>query len=169
LGVNLSEAETLREALRAETDLFSGKSDLAAQTPAENRHNVDPSTRQVMVDAVSVVAENLAKEVSLCLRYYTVTFRGKRVERAVFAGGGAYEDILLNVLRRRLAVEIEVAQPLRGYDLSDARTNVHFNSSKRGLFCEWAVAVGLSLKGWDKIKSGKPQATCELRESYERN
>jgi len=169
LGVNLSEAETLREALRAETDLFSGKSDLAAQTPAENRHNVDPSTRQVMVDAVSVVAENLAKEVSLCLRYYTVTFRGKRVERAVFAGGGAYEDILLNVLRRRLAVEIEVAQPLRGYDLSDARTNVHFNSSKRGLFCEWAVAVGLSLKGWDKIKSGKRQATCELRESYERN
>jgi len=169
LGVNLSEAETLREALRAETDLFSGKSDLAAQTPAGNRHNVDPSTRQVMVDAVSVVAENLAKEVSLCLRYYTVTFRGKRVERAVFAGGGAYEDILLNVLRRRLAVEIEVAQPLRGYDLSDARTNVHFNSSKRGLFCEWAVAVGLSLKGWDKIKSGKRQATCELRESYERN
>jgi len=130
---------------------------------------VDPSTRQVMVDAVSAVAEDLAKEVSLCLRYYTVTFRGRRVERAVFAGGGAYEDILLNVLKRRLAVEIEVAQPLRGFDLSGARTNVHFNSSGRGLFCEWAVAVGLSLKGWDKIKSGKRQARNELRESYERN
>ena len=169
LGVNVGEAETLREALRGDPDLFSGKSDLAEQTPAENRHNVDPSTRQVMVDAVNAVAEDLAKEVSLCLRYYTVTFRGRRVERAVFAGGGAYEDILLNVLKRRLAVEIEVAQPLRGFDLSGARTNEHFNSSGRGLFCEWAVAVGLSLKGWDKIKSGKRQARNELRESYERN
>jgi len=162
LGVNASEAETLREELRADPDLISGKSDLVEQTPAENRHNVDSSTRQVMVDVVSAVAEDLAKEVSLCLRYYTVTFRGKRVERAVFAGGGAYEDILLNVLRRRLAVEIEVAQPLRGFDLSGARTNLHFNSSRCGLFCEWAVVVGLSLKGWDKIKSGKRQVTCEL-------
>ena len=169
LGVNFSEAETLRGALRADPDLFSGKSDLAEQTPAENLHNVDPSTRQVMVDAVSAVAEDLTKEVSLCLRYYTVTFRGKRVERAVFAGGGAYEDILLNVLKRRLAVEIEVAQPLRNFDLSGARTNIHLNSSRRGLFCEWAVAVGLGLKGWDRIKSGKRQARYELRESYERN
>jgi type IV pilus assembly protein PilM len=147
LGVNISEAETLREALRADTDLLSPKSDLAEQTPAENRHNVDPSTRQVMVDAVSAVAEDLAKEASLCFRYYTVTFRGKRVERAVFAGGGAYEDILLNILRRRLAVEIEIAQPLRGFDLTSGRINVDFNSDMRGLFCEWAVAVGLGLKG----------------------
>jgi type IV pilus assembly protein PilM len=147
LGVNISEAETLREALRADTDLFSPKSDLAEQTPAENRHNVDPSTRQVMVDAVSAVAEDLAKEASLCFRYYTVTFRGKRVERAVFAGGGAYEDILINILRRRLAVEIEIAQPLRGFDLTSGRINMDFNSDMRGLFCEWAVAVGLGLKG----------------------
>jgi type IV pilus assembly protein PilM len=142
LGVSVSETEMLREALRADSDLFSGKSGLAEQTPAENRQNVDTSTRQVMIDAVSAVAEGLAKEVSLCLRYYTVTFRGKRFERAVFAGGGAYEDILIDVLKRRLAVEIEVAQPLRGFDLSGARTNLHFNNNRHGLFCEWAVAVG---------------------------
>jgi len=169
LGINVSEAETLQEALRVDPGLFSLKSDLAEQAPAENWHNIDMSTRQVMVDAVSAVAEDLVREISLCLRYYTVTFRGKRVERAVFAGGGAYEDILLNILRRRLAVEIELAQPLRGFDLTSGRINVNFNSDMRGLFCEWAVAVGLSLKGWDKIKSGKRQATYELRESYEGN
>jgi type IV pilus assembly protein PilM len=169
LGVSFDEAEMLREALRADPDLFSGDSDLPEREPDENRHNMDPSTRQVMVDTVSAVAEDLVKEVSLCLRYYTVTFRGKRVERAVFAGGGAYEDILINVLKRRLAVEIEVAQPLRGFDLSGARANVYFNNNRRGLFCEWAVAVGLSLKGWDSIKGGKRQAKYELRESYERN
>jgi len=107
------------------------------------RQRLDTSTRQAVVDAVSAVAEELAKEISLCFRYYTVTFRGKRVERAVFAGGGAYEDILLNVLRRQLTVEIEVAQPLKGFDLM----NVDFGGDKRGLLYEWAVAVGLSLKG----------------------
>lgn len=114
---------------------------------------LDASTRQAVIDAVSAVAEELAKEISLCFRYYTVTFRGRRVERAVFAGGGAYEDILLNVLRRQLAVEVELAQPLKGFDLM----NVDFGSDRRGLLCEWAVAVGLSLKGVapEKTAEGK--------------
>jgi Tfp pilus assembly PilM family ATPase len=67
------------------------------------------------------------------------------VERAVFSGGGAYEKILLNVLKRQLEVEIEMAQPLKGFDM----TNLNFNSDRRGLLCEWAVAVGLGLKGWN--------------------
>jgi len=162
LGVNISEAETLREALRADPDLFALNSDLAEQAPAENWHNIDMSTRQVMVDAVSAVAEDLVKEISLCLRYYTVTFRGKRVERAVFAGGGAYEDILLNVLKRRLAVEIEMAHPLRGFDLSSKRVSVNFNSDRRGLLCEWAVAVGLGLNGSDREKKSGHQVGYEV-------
>ena len=143
LGISINEAETLRGKLRMERadaePYFQG-------TPAQNTANegrLDASTRQVMVDAISAVAEELAREISLCFRYYTVTFRGKRVERAVFAGGEAYEGILLNVLKRQLAVEIEVAQPLRGFDMM----NVNFDSDRRGLLCEWAVAVGLSLKG----------------------
>jgi type IV pilus assembly protein PilM len=169
LGVNVGEAEMLQEALRVDPGLFSMKSDKSEQAPVENYHNIDMSTRQVMVDAVSAIAEDLVREISLCLRYYTVTFRGKRVERVVFAGGGAYEDILLNILKRRLAIEIELAQPLRGFDLTGGRINVNFNSYTRGLFCEWAVAVGLGLKGWDKITSGRRHAKCDSGESYERN
>jgi type IV pilus assembly protein PilM len=143
LGISINEAETLRGKLRMER---AGAEPYFQGTPAQNTANeghLDASTRQVMVDAISAAAEELAREISLCFRYYTVTFRGKRVERAVFAGGEAYEGILLNVLRRQLAVEIEVAQPLRGFDMM----NVNFDSDKRGLLCEWAVAVGLSLKG----------------------
>ena len=143
LGISINEAETLRGKLRMER---AGAGPYFQGTPAQNTANegrLDASTRQVMVDAISAVAEELAREISLCFRYYTVTFRGKRVERAVFAGGEAYEGILLNVLRRQLAVEIEVAQPLRGFDMM----NVNFDSDRRGLLCEWAVAVGLSLKG----------------------
>jgi type IV pilus assembly protein PilM len=180
LGVDISGAQTLRKALRAERSAVAGSWGLTCdKTDADNqpqqeqdgepvpalpqvrgedsfgvdsensrpldgvKQRLDISTRQAVVDAVSVVAEELAKEISLCFRYYTVTFRGKRVERAVFAGGGAYEDILLNVLRRQLTVEIELAQPLRGFDLM----NVDFGGDRRGLLYEWAVAVGLSLKG----------------------
>jgi hypothetical protein len=49
---------------------------------------------------------------------------------------------LFNVLRRQLAVEVEIAEPLKGFDIM----NVKFDSDKRGFLCEWAVAVGLALK-----------------------
>lgn len=153
LGISISEAETLRESLRPESGFSSLKPDAEDGPSQENERNIDASTRHAVSDAVTSVAEDLAREVELCLRYYTVTFRGKRVERAVFAGGGAYEDILLNVLRRQLAVEIEIAEPLRGFDLSSGKGKVSFYGDRRGLLCEWAVAVGLSLKGWDKVES----------------
>ena len=121
---------------------------------ALSRSPLDASTQAVMVNAIGAAAEELAREISLCFRYYTVTFRGKRVEQAVLSGGEGNEKILLNVLRRQLTVDIEVAQPLRGLDM----TNVNFDSDRRGLLCEWAVAVGLSLKGWNKN-----------RNNYERN
>ena len=149
LGVSILEAEILRERLRRERAADSSSAGVkngrwASGVDSASSVGLDASTRQVMVDAIGAVAEELAREISLCFKYYTVTFRGKRVERAVFAGGEAYENILLNVLRRQLTVEIETAQPLRGFDMM----NVNFESDKRGLLCEWAVAVGLGLKGF---------------------
>jgi type IV pilus assembly protein PilM len=163
LGVNVSDAQMLRETLRMERGLSRLNSNSEEQPPAGDqggqmqcgafgdvKSKLDASTRQLMVDVVSAVAEELAKAISLCLRYYTVTFRGKRVERAVLAGGEAYENVLLDVLRRQLTVEIEVAQPLRGFDLSSKRTNLNFGGDRRDMLCEWAVAVGLGLKGWNR-------------------
>ena len=75
--------------------------------PAENKQKIEASTRQVMIDAISKIAEELAQEISLCLRYYTVTFRGKRIERAILTGGGGYEKILLDVMQRQLTVSVE--------------------------------------------------------------
>ncbi len=162
LGINTSEAESLRGMLRTQKDPRAQKSDSTKGKHAEKRQKLDVSTQQVIVDAISAVAEDLAREISLCLRYYTVTFRGKRMDRAVFAGGGAYEDILLDVLRRQLTVKVEVAEPWRGFDLSSERASVHFDSDRGGLLCEWAVAVGLSLKGWNEAKSDKRQAKKQV-------
>jgi len=126
LGLAAPEAESFRLRLQKEDSL-------------------DAATRRLVVDALNVTSEQLAGEVSLCLRYYTVTFRGKRVERAVVAGGGAYEQVLRDVLRRQLSVEVEVAEPLRGFELERDRID---NGGANG-FADLALAVGLSLKGWE--------------------
>jgi len=162
LGVDISEAEMLREALQMEKSFSTPNHDLLEQSADGNEQKLEATTRQAIVDAASEVAEELTREISLCLRYYTVTFRGKRVGQAFFTGGGAYEYILLDVLKRQLAVEIEVAQPLKGFDMSRERQNLNFDSDRRGLLCEWAVAVGLSLKGWKRTKSVDYQSSEEI-------
>jgi type IV pilus assembly protein PilM len=145
LGITVSEAQMLRAALRAERmageESRPDSSDGGTATAVQS--TLDVSTRQVIVDAIGTISQELAREISLCFRYYTVTFRGKRVERAVFAGGGTYENILLNVLRRQLTVEVEIAEPFRGLNM----TGVNLKSDRRGGLCEWTVAVGLALKG----------------------
>jgi len=163
LGVSLSEAEMLRETLRMEKALSVPKPGSVAEPPVGSEQKIDTSTRQVMVDAVTAVVQDLAREISLCLRYYTVTFRGKRVERAVVAGAGAYEDILLGILQRQLMIEVELAQPLRGFDLSSERPNLKFDGDRRGFFCEWAVVVGLSLRGWNGTKRSRRYAGYDMR------
>ncbi len=140
LGVTPAEAQLLRSGLGVERKAAKTKPGTGGGTAVQTQ--LDASTRQVIVDAVGAVSQELAREISLCFRYYTVTFRGKRVKRAIFAGGGAYENILLNVMRRQLTVEIQVAKPFRGFDL----TKFNFENNRRGSLCEWAVAVGLALK-----------------------
>jgi len=169
LGVSVGQAETLRDALRTSKEAsLIDDADVPESVMGKEEHAIDASTRDMITDVANSVAEDLAREISLCLRYYTVTFRGARVERAVFAGGGAYEDILINVLKRQLVVEVEIAEPLRGLDLSSRRASLNFQSDRRGRLCEWAVAVGLSLKGWNGIENRRSSVRSGSRE-YERN
>ncbi len=141
LGMSVGEAAILRSKL----------GDSAAE------EGIVPATKQAVIDAMSRVIEQLAKEVSLCFNYYAVTFRGKQLQEAFFTGGEAYEAALLNALKRHVGVEIKIAQPLRGFDMSMA----NFNSHEHCAMSEWAVAVGLSIKGWD--------LPDQVGENYERN
>jgi len=105
--------------------------------------SMEDGTRHLVTDALLSAAEQLAKELSLCLRYHTVTFRGKRVERAVVAGGGVHEKVLLDVLQRHLSIAVEPAEPFRGLDMGEIRGNDEGSHSSADL----ALAIGLSLKG----------------------
>lgn len=127
LGITVNEAIQIRTRLREDDDV------------------IDDETRRAVLDAMSSTIENLAHEISLCFRYYAVTFRGRRPDEAAFAGGEAYESALMDAIRRHLGVEVRITEPLRGYDLGHAHFNCNGNSHK----CEWAVAVGLALKGME--------------------
>jgi len=160
LGVSVGEAQMLRAALQKEKSTRPDSSGAAANGKDEpdrlqpsDESGIDASTRQGMVDAISSVAEQLAREISLCFRYYTVTFRGKRIEHANITGGGSNETILLNVLQRHLTVDVVQARPFRGFDMSQG----DFETCRRGLYGEWAVAVGLSLKQSSKNTTKKDQ------------
>ncbi len=155
LGISAGEAEMLRNTLRVRDGKPASRAATTKTGSKDGEQQLDASTKQEMVDAISSVAEELTKEISLCLRYYTVTFRGKRVQRAVFAGGGAYEDILLDVLRREVTVDIAVAEPLKGIDLSSEGASIGFGNNRRGLLCKWAIAVGVSLKGWENARTNE--------------
>lgn len=142
LAVNIDEAEMLRSSLRRQHGTQTDSAQ-PGQTATAVQSSLDVSTRQAIVDAVDVIAQQLAREISLCLKYYTVTFRGKRIEKAVLAGGGAYENILLNVLKRQLTVDIEIAEPFMGFDIS----KLNLINEQSPNLCQWVVSTGLALRG----------------------
>ena len=96
-----------------------------------------------VLDAIRVQVEALAREISLCLRYCSVTFRGLRPARVTLTGGEAYGAALVKLLRECLDFECVVGEPLQRIDLG----SVSLGSDRRNVLTEWSVATGLALRG----------------------
>jgi type IV pilus assembly protein PilM len=107
---------------------------------------------RAVLDAIRPHIEDLASEIALCLRYFTVTFRRSGPERLVLTGGGSHDPAVTEALSARLSVPAEVGDPFRGM-----RTNeIEPVLDRRGCRSEWATAVGLSLKGFSLASSRRP-------------
>ncbi len=109
-----------------------------AGSAAEGRDQVEWS----VLDAIRGPVEALAREISLCLRYCSVTFRGLRPAKITLTGGEAYDKALVKLLTEQLDFECAVGEPLRGIDLGEAA----LGSDRRGMLTEWSAAVGLALR-----------------------
>ena len=137
---------SLEEALDLRLRSMSGQEDAAPAPAAPEggaRAEKDPnSLNWTLRDAIRGETEALAREIALCLRYCSVTFRGIRPDRVNLPGGEAYDPALAQLLGEHLSVECVVAQPLRGIDVSP----VDFGTDRRGMLSEWAVAVGLAIR-----------------------
>ncbi len=108
----------------------------------------DDSVARNILDAIRTVVEELAKEVALCLRYCTVTFRGLRPSKVVLSGGEAFDRPLVQLLSEHLGVECATGRPLEGIDLSQAQLGEEDSS-----FSKWATCAGLAIRSAESEKN----------------
>jgi type IV pilus assembly protein PilM len=110
------------------------------------RGHAEPTPEQVqwsVYDAIRSQVEVLAREIGLCLRYCSVTFRGLRPAQLTVTGGEAYDPALIKLLSEYLNCPCVVGQPLHRIDLGES----DLESDRRGAMTEWSVATGLALRG----------------------
>lgn len=119
---------------------------------------VDPRVERAVFDAVRPMLGELAHEVTLCLRYYLVTFRGDKPQCVLVVGGEADEPRLAEVIAESTGIETRVARPLEGVDLAGAALG---GADRRGSMAQWAVAAGLSLRMEPRSRRNKGASEAE--------
>ncbi len=109
---------------------------------ALRRHNGDRRAEQQDPEVARSVAESLrppidrlGKEISLCVRYHSVTFRGQPLVRLVL-GGGEASPALAEWLTGALNLKCELGDPLRSFE----------SPRVPGRKVQWDVAAGLALR-----------------------
>lgn len=95
----------------------------------------DEEVTRSMAEAVRPIVDRLIGELSLCLRYHSVTFRGQPVARVILGGGEATHE-LAETLTTRLDIPCELGEPWRLFQATKSL----------GRQCQWDVATGLSLR-----------------------
>lgn len=95
----------------------------------------DPEVARSVAEASRPVIERLGGELSMCVRYHSVTFRGQPLARMVLGGGEATPQ-LLEALARHLDLKGEMSDPFRAFPTAP-------NLGRRG---QWDVAAGLALR-----------------------
>lgn len=113
-----------------------------AEAAALRRHNgdrradqQDPEIVRSLAAASRPVLDRLLNEISLCLRYHSVTFRGQPLKRVIL-GGGEATPTLAESLANRLDLRCELGDPLRSFE----------PSQQLGRRSQWDVAAGLALR-----------------------
>ena len=126
LGISPAEAATLRRRVGG----------------ADDAKPVSGSVRQALSDATRPATEALVHEVAMCLRYWSVAFRGHRPARLCVTGRGGSDAPLLEALRVGLSVDVEASRPL----CNVGRDRMRHLEAAGDVPGEWATALGLSLK-----------------------
>jgi type IV pilus assembly protein PilM len=131
LEITFAEARALRRRLAASTATGDGDDNADGQD----------AVRQAVFSATRGILEDLAREVSLCLRYHSVTFRGPGPSRVRLLGGEAHDPNLRAILSASLSMAVEAAHPLFNIDCTALKA-----ADRQGPMSEWATVLGLALK-----------------------
>lgn len=149
LSVDPAEAAELRRQVSAERQA----DDEAGSGSGTTTTGVTETVRAAMRPAL----EQLGKEIGLCLRYYAVTFRGRRPDIITCVGGESLDPYALEFLSEVTGLPCRVGFPLRS--MSDVTAVAR--SDPDGPQADWATVAGLALK---PIVSAGPERRVERRE-----
>ncbi|MFG0253248.1 MAG: pilus assembly protein PilM [Phycisphaerales bacterium JB038] len=125
---------------------------------------LDPAIACTLREAARPVLADLVHEAALSQRYYSVTFRGSVPEGVLLSGQNAQEPDLLEIAAEELKLRTAIGDPLEHIDLGE----VTLGSDRRSMHPDWAIAVGLSLRGERRtaVHAAQPSA-AELKEARE--
>jgi type IV pilus assembly protein PilM len=106
----------------------------------------DTATDRSVYEAVRPLIGALIKEVTLCLRYYGVTFRGQPPARIVLTGGESLEPRLGPMLSASCRMPTVTEE--EGFPVEALHEQIRARLQRDGGACPtWATAIGLSLRG----------------------
>lgn len=131
LDISLREAVNLRESL--------ARGDVADTAPDDDESANMPTE---VLKACESVLTQLAKEISLCLRYHAVTFRGYRPVSMQLSGGEARHPLTIDYLSRALGLKVTKADPLKNIHTAA----VDIGQSRRQAAPCWMLSAGLALR-----------------------
>jgi type IV pilus assembly protein PilM len=146
LGITMSDATTLRNRLSETID----------QSGAIGN---DP-VRQAVIDTIRPIVEDLSREAALCLRYFSVNFRGQRPSRVRVVGTEAIDRTIISLLGKSMPVPVEAGRTIANADLSRMKS-----ADRTDGIGDWSMAFGLALKftaGGFADRLGTPRAATRL-------
>jgi Tfp pilus assembly PilM family ATPase len=75
---------------------------------------------RAVFEATRPTMQQIAQEVSLCLRHHGTSFRGARPERCVLVGPASLEPRLSEIIQEATRTPTVVSNPMRGVDMTNA-------------------------------------------------
>lgn len=148
LQMEVAAAEELRASriLRGRGDAHAARCvDVGDELARIEGEGADASTDRAMYEATRPLLGELVKELTLCLRYYGVTFRGKPPFQIILTGGDSLEPHLADMLSTgcKLPVVFDDECETLSNLIPGVRTKLH---RAPGPATAWAVAAGLSAR-----------------------
>lgn len=136
LGLPLHEAAALRRRLGATEDQENTQSSDDQPLFGDTRKD---AVQRAVHESLRTTVNDLGKELGLCLRYYSVTFRGRRPDHLHVVGGEASDPQLLTLLAENIGIEV---QPMLMAEQVSFDNVAHSVGKHRS---QWVVAAGLAM------------------------
>ena len=112
-----------------------------APAAVEGAATGDDAVRRALYDAMRLATSDLLEQLVLCLRYYTVSFRGRPATKVWLTGGGADGADLRQLAATAVGLPVDPLPLMAGVPLGPLVALD--NTVSLG---EWAVAYGLALR-----------------------